>query len=199
MKKYVFLMCFVIFSVLSGFAQGPIEFRAVLTGLNEVPPNSDPTVATASLTLDGNSLSFRVDVPAVTFTSMSGSINGPAAAGETAPELFDLGGPHFHSGSSVGGGLPGYIFASPFSGGLGAGPFTLNETQIAQLEAGLWYMDIQSFQSPGGQIRGQIVMVPEPSSIALWSLGGGMFYLVSRAKRVRCPDHQRCPREPRLA
>jgi hypothetical protein len=162
-------------SVLGVSAQGTVQFQAVLTGLNEVPPNFDPTVATASLTLDGNSLSFYVDVPAVTFTATSGSINGPAASGEIAPQLFNLGGPHFHPGSDVGGGLPGYIFASPFGGGLGAGPFTLNETQIAQLEAGSWYMDIQSFQTPTGQLRGQILMVPEPSALALWIVGIGVF------------------------
>ena len=173
-------------------AQGTTQFRAVLTGLNEAPPNSDPTVATASLTLQGNSLGFFVDVPADTFIAMTGSINGPALPGEVGPLLFDLGGSTFRPGNDRGV-PPGYRFFSPFDGVFGAGPFALTDSQITELENGLWYMNITSAQLPDGQIRGQIVMVPEPCSIALWSLGVGIFYFVSRAKRVQARGSKSSP------
>jgi hypothetical protein len=102
-------------SVLSVSAQGTSRFRAVLAGSNEVPPSSDPTTATANLSLDGNSLSFFLFVPSVTFKPISGSINGPAVPGIIAPKLFDLGGSTFVSGSSTGGAPPGYRFFSPLT------------------------------------------------------------------------------------
>src|SRR4051812_30313839 len=89
-------------AALTAAGQSTIQFQSAPSGLNEVPPNSDPTIASARLTLEGNSLSFYVDVPAITFTAMSGSIHGPGGPGEAGPLLFDLGGPTFHSGSSQG-------------------------------------------------------------------------------------------------
>src|SRR6266849_5179195 len=82
-------------------AQGTIRFQAVLTGSSEVPPNSDPTTATGTFSLDGGLLSFRVDVPAVTFISVSGYIQGPALPGANGLVIFNLGAPVFHSGNSL--------------------------------------------------------------------------------------------------
>src|SRR5216117_1446587 len=79
-------------------AQGTLQFFATLAGDNEVPPNSDPTIGTAILSLTGDSLSFYVYVPAITFVTSGGRINGPAMPGVNGPILFDLGLPHFHSG-----------------------------------------------------------------------------------------------------
>jgi len=83
-------------------AQGTLQFSAALTGANEVPANNDPTIATGTFWLTGNSLSFEVDVPAVTFISQTASIHGPALPGVIAPTIFDLGGPVFHSVSQFG-------------------------------------------------------------------------------------------------
>src|SRR5437660_9296448 len=94
-------------------AQGTVQFKATLTGSVEVPPNSDPTIATGTFTLDGSSLNFFVDVPAITFTAQSAYIQGPALPGANAPILFDLGGPTFRPGNGSGT-PPGYRFFSPF-------------------------------------------------------------------------------------
>ena len=40
-------------SLASAHAQGTIQFKAILTGSNEVPPNSNPTVGTALNQLTG--------------------------------------------------------------------------------------------------------------------------------------------------
>jgi hypothetical protein len=72
----------------SAQAQGTIQFNATSTGGNEVPPNSDPTVATGTFSLTGNSLSFYLEVPAVTFISMSGYIQGPAGPGTKRTHNF---------------------------------------------------------------------------------------------------------------
>jgi hypothetical protein len=43
--------------------------------------------------------------------------------------------------------------------------------QLADLNAGLWYVNIHNSAFPGGEIRGQIIPVPEPSTLALAALG----------------------------
>jgi hypothetical protein len=141
-------------------AQHTFQFNATLTGGNEVPPNSDPTVCTGIFWLTGNSLSFVVNVPAVTFISLSAYIQGPAFPGSDAPVLFDLGGSIFHGGNDFGSD-PYYAYFSPAWGPFGAGPFTLTEAQINELEGGLWYLNITSYIQPCGQLRGQILEVRE--------------------------------------
>ena len=166
-------------------AQGTIQFRVILTGTNEVPPNSDPTIGTGTFLLDGNLLNFLVAVPAVTFISVSGYIQGPALAGANAPVIFDLGGPVFHRGSSFGD-PHFYSFGSPASPPFGAGPFPLTGEQIRELESGLWYVNVTSAALPSGQLRGQILPVPEPSVFWLGLLGASV--LTWYRRNTKCRD-----------
>ncbi len=176
MKRVALILTLLACAVQPAQAQGTVQFRAILTGSNEVPPNSDPTIGTGTFTLDGNLLNFRVDVPAVTFISMSAYIQGPAMSGANAPIIFDLGGPTFKGGSSSGD-PPEYLFFSPASPPFGADPFPLTDAQINQLESSLWYVNVTSAQFPNGQLRGQILPVPEPSTLALFGLSGLMILL----------------------
>jgi len=181
MKSIVLILALLACAVQAAQAQGTIQFRAILTGSMEVPSNSDPTIGTGTLTLDGNLLSFRVAVPAVTFISMSAYIQGPALPGANGSIIFDLGGPTFIGGSSFGE-PPKYIFFSPPIPPFGAGPFPLTDAQINQLESGLWYVNVTSAGQPNGQLRGQILPVPEPSTIALLCLGTGLAILFGKQK-----------------
>jgi len=162
-------------------AQGMFQFNVTLTGADEVPPNSDPTVATGTLSLSGNLLSFRLDVPAVTFIARNAYIQGPAGPGVNAPIIFDLGGPVFQGGSPEFGIPPSYVFFSPYTPPFGAGPFTLTDPQMNDVLGGLWYMNVTSSDFPDGQLRGQILEVPEPSAWVLTILGG-LFFGVLRRK-----------------
>jgi hypothetical protein len=48
----------------------------------------------------------------------------------------------------------------PFTGNLASpikGSATLTDTQIAQLEAGKWYINVHTAANKGGEIRGQFV------------------------------------------
>ena len=156
MKKHLRILILLAW-VVTAQAQGTLKFSARLTGADEVPPNNDPTIGTGTFWLTGDSLSFLVNIPAVTFTAQSAYIQGPALPGAEAPIVFDLGGPVFHSGNSLGA-PPFYSFGSPASPPFGAGPFTLTEEQIVQLESGLCYVHVTSFTQPDGQLRGQILL-----------------------------------------
>lgn len=182
MKTHL-LICSLLACALTAQAQGTLQFNARLTGADEVPPNTDPTVAMGTFWLTGHSLSFFVDVPAVTFTAHSAYIQGPALPGSTAPVLFDLGGPTFRPGNDFGT-PPGYRFFSPFDGTFGAGPFALTDGQISQLLSGLWYVNVSSFTQPDGQLRGQILPVPEPSTWGLALLGGLSIACFKRKKHM---------------
>jgi CHRD domain len=100
------------------------------------------------------------------FTDLTGPafswlLHGPSPFGETAPVLFNL--QSFHT------------FASdPSSGGHIAGSFTLTTEQEAALLSGLTYINIYTPANLGGEIRGQLVVVPEPQAWALLALGAGV-------------------------
>ena len=86
---------------------------------------------------------------------------------------------HIHGSDTTLGGTSG-----AFNGTVplvdGTGGFSLAQ-QISQLEGGLWYINIHSANFGGGEIRGQILPVPEPSTLALLGLGAGA--LVWRLRR----------------
>ncbi|HVR36835.1 MAG TPA: CHRD domain-containing protein [Methylomirabilota bacterium] len=95
-------------------------------------------------------------------------IHGPTAPGGNAGVLYGL--------------SPTYMTLNPdnrsgtFSGTLpfvddpnGSG-FTVSE-QLDQVLANMWYINIHSDDFGGGEIRGTIELVPEPSTFALLGLG----------------------------
>ena len=93
--------------------------------------------------------------------------------GQSAGVLYDL------AGFTTLGGTAG-AFNGTVSLVGGTGGFSLAQ-QIAQLEGGLWYINIHSSSFGSGEIRGQILPVPEPSTLALLGLGAGA--LVWRPRR----------------
>jgi hypothetical protein len=89
---------------------------------------------------------------------------------------------HFHGPAAPGVGPAGVqvgmtgganIFPLGVTSGAFSGSATITDTQESQLLAGLWYMNIHTATSAGGEIRGQVyaVVVPEPSTAALLGLG----------------------------
>jgi hypothetical protein len=175
------LVYFTLLCAVALHAQGTIEFDATLTGSSEVPPNSDPTTCVGQFWLTGSSLSFVMDVPAVTFTPYTAAIQGPASPGVNGPVIFDLGAPYFHAGSQFGI-PPYYAFFSPSSGPFGAGPFALTGNEINELESGDWYVNVTSFTSPDGQLRGQLTETPEPAVVALLGLSAVVTVLFRKTK-----------------
>jgi CHRD domain/PEP-CTERM motif len=153
-------------------AQGTLEFTVSLNGANEVPPTDSTRIGSGNLSLNGTALDYTVAFSATADVPTDVTINGPANTGSTAPILFDLGAPFFIAPNPPE--LPWAVTGTINN---------LTSTQIDDLLAGLWYVNVLSSPSsyPGGEIRGQIVPVPEPSATALLLLGlGGLTWRCRR-------------------
>lgn len=130
-----------------------------------------------SLTLINTTLSLSGSYSGLTSPSTAGHIHGasgpfPATAG-VRYGLDTLG------IMSVG------ATSGTYSGSLNLadiGAYTVTQ-QIADLNAGLWYLNIHNSSFPGGEIRGAINVVPEPSTLAILGLGTTGLLLRNRGRR----------------
>jgi hypothetical protein len=158
MRKVLLAVTFVTLAWLpTGAGATVIQLQTSLDGLQETPPVATPATGFGTITFDDVSklLSWNIS-----YQDLIGTMNNA----------------HFHGPAAVGVGPAGVVLGVPLSpGGATAGSFvgsaTLNATQETQLLAGLWYFNIHSTFRPGGEIRGQVEVVPEPTTLALLSFG----------------------------
>ena len=136
-------------------------FAATLNGANERPtPVVTGATGSAALTVD--------DVSGV--WSLVGSYTGLTTPSSLA---------HIHGAADVNGSAPpilNLVHSSAASGTISgaSNPPTLpvyTAAQITDLRNGLHYVNVHSTQNPGGEIRGQLVQIPEPASFAFGLLG----------------------------
>jgi hypothetical protein len=129
-----FLAVFMIWSV----AQAEeIEFSADLAPGPGVASYGKGT-ATATLDTSTKTLTWNVDYSGLSGPPTAAHIHGPADPGANAPIVI------------------------PFTGNLASpikGSATLTDAQVAQLEAGKWYVNIHTEANKPGEIRGQLVRV----------------------------------------
>jgi hypothetical protein len=143
-------------------------FTITLTGDAERPLPATPSTATGTgtATLTGNILDVSVSYSGIENSPSGAHIHGPATTEASAGVLFPF--------SVAGLGTSGTI----------NGSFTYGAEQITDLMNGLHYVNIHTQPNfPGGEIRGQIVVVPEPSTLALAGLGVGALVLARRRKK----------------
>ena len=93
---------------------------------------------TATMSLDAASkvLTYRVEYSGLSGPAMAAHIHGPAEPGANAPPV-----------------IPFPNAASPI-----VGTATLTDAQIADLNAGKYYVNVHTAANRGGEIRGQIAM-----------------------------------------
>jgi len=118
-----------------------ITYKAALDGASEVPPNDGKGAGMVEAKYDTSSkkLAWTVTYSGLTGEATAAHFHGPAKAGMNAGPAVTL------SGS----------LASPIKG-----EATLTGPQAADLEAGLWYLNVHTARHPPGEIRGQLMRAP---------------------------------------
>jgi hypothetical protein len=116
---------------------------------------------TAAMTLDTNSklFSWNVDWSGLTGQVTVAHFHGPAA-------------PDANAGVQV---------AISTDSNPSIGDAVISDLQIDDLLSGLWYINIHSTTSPGGEIRGQVNVVPLPA--AAWLFGTALLGLGAIKRR----------------
>ncbi len=121
-----------------------------------------------NLTLNGSTLTLSG-----TFSGLSGTVNtggahihGPGAPGQSVGVLYSI----YNLITSFDADRKGGTISGVVNLTAGTGGFDL-PTQLNQLNGQLWYLNIHTSTFGQGEIRGQIVPVPEPSTLAMVGLG----------------------------
>jgi hypothetical protein len=131
-------------------------FEAFLSGLGENPPNASPATGFGTVIYDAGLTNITVDEnwSGLTAPATASHIHGPAGVGTNAPVLFPLSG------------VP-----AATAGAIPEQTFSITAAQVADLFAGNLYMNVHTSTFPGGEIRGQLILVPEPSTALLVAFG----------------------------
>ncbi len=159
-----------------------IQYSAVLSGPNESPPNSSPATGWARVTIDDLLHTLRVEA---SFSGLLGNstvahihcctstaLTGTVGVASTTPTF-----PGFPSGVTSGSYDALFLltdagsFNPAFVSNNGGTPASAEVALLAGLAANRAYFNLHTSQFPGGEIRGFLQQVPEPSTIALLGLG----------------------------
>ncbi len=109
-------------------------FKSDMKGASEVPPTNSVGNGNAMVTLDiaNKTLTWKITYSGLTGDATAAHFHGPAAPGANAGPVVDI------------------------SGKIAEGSATLTDPQMADLQAGKWYVNIHTAKFPDGEIRGQV-------------------------------------------
>ena len=147
----------------TSIASAQTSFQAVLSGLNEVPANSSTAsgFGTVVLSADQTQITVNESWTGLSAPASASHIHGPALPGANAGVLFPFSG------------VP-----AATSGSIPQQTFPITATQVGYLLNGQLYMNVHDVNFGGGEIRGQLVPVPEPTTLGLVAFGlGSVFWL----------------------
>lgn len=168
-------------------ARADIMFAATLNAAQEVPTNPSTATGFATFTLNDARTEFRYNATifGLDFTGtqtaptadnlVAAHIHAAAPPGMNAGVVFGFFGMPFNDNN------PNDVVVTPFTTGVGGtisgkwdtpeGNGTTLTAQLPNILAGLSYINFHTVLFPGGEIRGQITIVPEPASLTLLGLG----------------------------
>jgi hypothetical protein len=114
-----------------------VPFHATLNAASEVPPKNSKASGevTAELDTTTKTLTWTLTYSGLTGPAVAAHFHGPAAPGANAGIAVPI--PDIKSGSK--------------------GSAKLTDAQIADLQAGKWYVNVHTQANPGGEIRGQVL------------------------------------------
>lgn len=147
--------------------QAQSSFTASLDGAQAGISSSGTGAGTLTLNLD-NTVSYDISFSGLTGTTTLAHIHGPAEPGIPAGVVQGL--------TFVGG-------AGTTSGQLAGTTGALTPQQVTDMLNGLHYVNIHTSFAGGGEIRGQIYLVPEPTTFSLAALASLAGLLLWRTQR----------------
>ena len=125
------------FALVSSASAETVTFKADLKGATEVPPTGSMGTATAQVVVDTatKKLSWTIVYAGLTGDPKAAHFHGPAGSGQNAPPVVNI------------------------SAKIQSGSADLTDQQLADLQAGMWYVNIHTAKFPNGEIRGQVEKV----------------------------------------
>jgi hypothetical protein len=114
-------------------------FSTQMTGMNLMPPVATPATGRVDAVLDKNTYLFRWRL---SFTGLSSPVTST----------------HFHGPAAINGNAAVTLPIHGVKQSPSRGQATLTPTQVSDLLAGKWYVNIHTAAHPGGEIRGQMIL-----------------------------------------
>jgi hypothetical protein len=157
-----------------------LTFDATLTGAGENPANASPAVGSLVATLDDVTDLFTIDetFSGLTAPAAAAHIHCCAGPGVNAPVVLNFVGAGFPTGSTAGTFNHTFDLTTALAG-ISVSSF------LTALEAGTTYANIHDAVYPGGEIRGQLIRVPEPATFSLLLFGVGAMAIARSRKKER--------------
>ena len=172
-----------------------VTYIATLSGPAESPPNASAGVGTASVFIDETTdiMDVHVSFSGLTGTTTASHIHCCTAVAKTSTagvatevpffDSFPIGvtsGTYLHLFNL----LDASAYNPAFVAANGGTAASAEAALIAGLNADKAYLNIHTSFKPGGEIRGFLSVVPEPSSWALMILGAGLAGAGLRRRRL---------------
>lgn len=183
-RRFVLAVAGVALAAMASASQAAlIQYAAVLSGPAEAPPNASPGTGLALVDYDDVAQTLRVQV---TFSGLIGTttashIHGPTAVAGTGTASVATTTPTF-AGFPLGVTAGAYdntlnlLLASSYNPAFvtnnGGTPASAGAALTAAIAAGKAYLNVHSTAFPGGEIRGFLTPIPEPTTLVLLGVGG---------------------------
>ncbi|GIV01196.1 MAG: CHRD domain-containing protein [Fimbriimonadales bacterium] len=147
--------------------------QAILTGDQEVPPNGSQAVGVVNMAYNDvtNMFNMTILLEGIAQEDLTASHIHQGPAGVNGPVIFSIGAGNTYTQTPNG--LMKIL--------QDVGP--LPESNEPFLLSGQNYVNVHSVQFPGGEIRGQLIVVPEPGTMI--ALFAGLGLLAARRKNAK--------------